>query len=408
LRSSRLVTLVSMLTCTEIVCEPDGGAVEHLETRTLTGKQIEVRAKRYVLACGGVESTRLLFASRRRHQEGIGNHSGHLGLWYMNHVGASVAQVHFSTPADQTIYGFERDGDGIYVRRRFTFSQRFLTEHDLPNAALWLENPDIGDPSHHSEILSVIFLVLASPLGRYFIAEGIRRRRLAGAGPVSRGEHFRNVARGLPRALAFAVKFGYQRYLRDGHKVPGVFVPSATNTYRLYYHGEHLPHRDSRVVASDERDELGVPRVRTCLRFHDDDIQGALRAYEHFDRYLRRHRLGRLEYLSDDPARLMREQLLDGYHQAGTTRMSERPADGVLDRELAVHGFKDLFVASSSAFVTSSQANSTFMIVVFALRLADHLRTTLRQTITTRAAPQRERIAAQAQATRLETSELNH
>ena len=54
--------------------------------------------------------------------------------------------------------------------------------------------------------------------------------------------------------------------------------------------------------------------------------------------------------------------------------MSTLPQDGVVDRDLAVHGLDDLYLASSSTFVTSGQANSTFMIVVFALRLADHLR----------------------------------
>jgi choline dehydrogenase-like flavoprotein len=53
--------------------------------------------------------------------------------------------------------------------------------------------------------------------------------------------------------------------------------------------------------------------------------------------------------------------------------MSADPADGVVDANLAVHGFEDLFVASSSAFPTSSQANSTFMLTAFAVRLADHL-----------------------------------
>jgi choline dehydrogenase-like flavoprotein len=38
-----------------------------------------------------------------------------------------------------------------------------------------------------------------------------------------------------------------------------------------------------------------------------------------------------------------------------------------------VHGIDNLFVASSSVFVTSGQANSTLTIVAFALRLADHL-----------------------------------
>ena len=70
----------------------------------------------------------------------------------------------------------------------------------------------------------------------------------------------------------------------------------------------------------------------------------------------------------------MRDQLYGGYHQAGTTRMSARPEDGVVDRNLAVHNIGNLHVASSSTFVTSSHANSTMMILVFALRLADHLR----------------------------------
>ena len=54
--------------------------------------------------------------------------------------------------------------------------------------------------------------------------------------------------------------------------------------------------------------------------------------------------------------------------------MSASAEDGVVDRDLAVHGLRTLHVASSSAFPTSSQANSTFMIVVLGLRLADHLR----------------------------------
>jgi choline dehydrogenase-like flavoprotein len=54
--------------------------------------------------------------------------------------------------------------------------------------------------------------------------------------------------------------------------------------------------------------------------------------------------------------------------------MSDAPGEGVVDRNLAVHGVGNVYVASSSTFVTSGQANSTFMIVAFALRLADHLR----------------------------------
>jgi choline dehydrogenase-like flavoprotein len=392
LRDSALVTVVTNLTCTEIVCAPDKRKVAHLAAQTLAGNRVRVRAKRYVLACGGVESTRLLFASNRRHPGGIGNHSGHLGRWYMAHLGASVARIHLNTPADETLYGFERDADGIYVRRRFTFSPDYLVEHDLPNVAMWLDNPPISDPSHRSEILSFLYLALASPLGRHFIAEGIRQRKIATNDEVSNWRHLRNVLQRLPQATLFALRFGYERYVRAGHKVPGVFLANAANVYPLYYHGEHLPHHASHIAPTSELDALGLPRVRTRLRFEDDDIRDALRAHEHFDRYLRRNGIGRLEFIHADPHAAFREQLLDGYHQAGTTRMSARPEDGVLDAQLAVHGLRDLFVASSSAFPTSGQANSTFTIVVIALRLAEHLHRTLRPTIAVR--PARSRLAA--------------
>jgi choline dehydrogenase-like flavoprotein len=377
LRASSLVTVVSNLTCTEIVCSVDRDRVEHLSARTLDRGQVKIRAKRYVLACGGVESTRLLFASDRHHPGGIGNHADHLGRWYMGHLGASIADVHFTTPADRTIYGFERDAAGVYVRRRFSFTTDYLLEHDLPNVALWLENPEIGDPSHESEILSFIYLALTSPLGGRFVPEGIRRRKIDTDIRGSNLLHLRNIARRLPRVARFALEFGYERFLRPGYKVPGIFIPSASNTYRLYYHGEHLPHRGSHIEPARERDALGVPRMQTSLRFQDEEIRNAIRVHRHFDRYLRTHGIGYLEYLPGDPEVRFREQLLDGYHQAGTTRMSSRPEDGVLDSELAVHGFDDLFVASSSAFPTSGQANSTFMIVALALRLADHLHRTL-------------------------------
>ena len=55
--------------------------------------------------------------------------------------------------------------------------------------------------------------------------------------------------------------------------------------------------------------------------------------------------------------------------------MSEHPSDGVVDANCKVHHLENLFIASSAVFVTSGQANSTFMIVAFALRLADQLKT---------------------------------
>jgi choline dehydrogenase-like flavoprotein len=160
---------------------------------------------------------------------------------------------------------------------------------------------------------------------------------------------------------------------------PGFFTAySADNLYPLQYHGEQLPNRQSRVGLGTERDSLGMPKLQIDLRFSQQDIDNVLRYHQMWDDYLKLNDCGRLEYRSPDPAALAWSRLGGGTHQLGTTRMAGRSDDGVVDRDLAVHGIRNLFVASSSVFLTSSQANPTFMIVVFALRLASHLKSRLR------------------------------
>jgi choline dehydrogenase-like flavoprotein len=378
LRRTPGLRLATDLTCTEVVpaeggSERGGRTVDHLVARRADGSRVEVRARRYVLATGGLESTRLLFASRRRDPDGLGNHSGHLGRWYMAHVEVRVGRVRFRTPAEETIYSHERDRDGVYVRRRFSFDPELQRSERLPNAVLWLVNEEVGNAAHRSGVLSFVYLMLASPLGGRFVAEGIRRHHLQTLEPPRLRDHFRNVLRDLPGTVAFAFRFAYERFLRRGRKVPGFFVPSPVNAYPLCYHGEHLPNWESRVEPTDELDALGMPRLRTHLHFSDEDVAAVRRSHELLDRSLREQGLGEVEMLYGDVEAAVREQLFGGYHQSGTTRMAADPADGVLDANLAVHGFDDLFVASSSAFPTSSQANSTFMLTAFAVRLADHL-----------------------------------
>jgi choline dehydrogenase-like flavoprotein len=98
------------LTCTEIV--PRAGAdrdgvrsVSHLVARSEDGRRVVIEATRYVVAAGGLGSTRLLLSSTRHDPYGLGNHSQHLGHWYMAHVEVRVGRVRFTTPPEQTIYG---------------------------------------------------------------------------------------------------------------------------------------------------------------------------------------------------------------------------------------------------------------------------------------------------------------
>ena len=372
--ASRL-ELVTGLTCTHIACGPATGKVDHLVLRSLSGVTATARGRFYVLAAGGLEATRLLMASNDVHSDGVGNGSGHLGRWYMAHVEARVASIHLTTPPESTIHDHELDRDGVYVRRRFTFSPELQRRKGLPNAAIWFVNPDMGDPAHGSGILSGTYLTLVSPAGRFMLAEAIRQARTKTSGPVRKRDHVRNVVRDLGPAARFALDFGYRRFLKPGRKAPGFFVRSAANVYPLDYHGEHRPNPNSRVVLTSERDALGVPRIRTELTFSDEDVASVESAMRELDAALRDAGVGHLEFLFDDIAAGVRECLLEssGFHQTGTTRMAACAADGVVDANLAVFGTENLFVASTSTFPTSSQANPTLTGIAFAVRLAEHL-----------------------------------
>lgn len=117
-----------------------------------------------------------------------------------------------------------------------------------------------------------------------------------------------------------------------------------------------------------------MPRLNIDLRFSQADVDGILRCHEMWDEYLRRNGCGRLEYVSPDPGSVVWRNMRGGTHQLGTTRMASKAEDGVVNEHLAVHGMTNLFVASSSVSLTSSQAIPTFMVIVLALRLADRLK----------------------------------
>jgi choline dehydrogenase-like flavoprotein len=63
----------------------------------------------------------------------------------------------------------------------------------------------------------------------------------------------------------------------------------------------------------------------------------------------------------------------DAAHPMGSTRMSDDPAHGVVDRNGRVHALENLYVTGSSIFPTGGHANPTLTLVALAVRLGDWL-----------------------------------
>jgi choline dehydrogenase-like flavoprotein len=351
----------------------ENGRVAAVHVAGPDGVRRRLAARRVVLAAGGLETTRLLLIAQRRRPDAFGGVDGPLGRYYMGHLIGEIADVVFEDARYDHALDFHRDGVGSYVRRRFVPSVETQARDNLPNICFWPVVPPIADPRHRSGALSAVALALSTPvLGSALIPEAIRARHLDGS--LKWGPHLRNVIADTPRTAAFLLGFVRRRYL-SRERIPGFFIRNAAHRYGLSYHSEQSPRPDSRVTLSDRRDACGAPRLRIDLRFHEEDAKAVARAHHSLSEWLAASGVGRIEYRqpAQDAAAAVMRRAGHGTHQIGTTRMGATRRDGVVDGDLACFDAPNLYVASSSAFPTSGQANPTLSIVAFAARLADRL-----------------------------------
>jgi choline dehydrogenase-like flavoprotein len=332
------------------------------------GEVVKIEAGAFVLAAGTQETTRILLRNpgvfERR-----GGPPETLGRYYQGHVSGKIASVQFNGDPRKTDYDFGRDPEGCYYRRRFQFRKDFLVREDLLNTAIWLDNPLYHDPSHGSGAMSMMYLAMVTPvLGKRLappaIAQSITK------GKVNKlPRHLWNVIKGLPGSLWIPASIFYRRYCLK-RKLPGIFLYNRRNKYALHFHAEQIPDPENKMVLAGDGETLEIHYHLT-----DKDVQSVIRLHEVLDDSLRKSGSGKLEYWfsREELPSAIRAMSRDGIHQSGTTRIADDPACGVVDRDLRVWGTRNLYLCSSSVFPTSSQANPTFMLGVFALRLARHL-----------------------------------
>jgi len=358
-------------TCQEVVTNPEGTLVERVLVTAPPSRKLTVIARRFVLAGGGLEVTRLLLLSNAVHKSGIGNEHDLLGRFYMCHV---THRVDVSLGDRGLIWDYERTADGVYCQRTLAVTERGQRELGLLNHRARVEHPEIANPDHLSGVLSATYLAksilmrqAANPLLSdkvNVLSKGVTTQEVVR--PLS---HVKNVVTDFGRVLAFSRRWVTQRILAE-RKLPSLVMSSATQVYTLRIDAEQVPNEDSRITLGHERDANGARRLLVDWRHTAYDAESLQKTSELIDRALRASGVGTASWAP--PERLQ----ATGGHHIGTTRMASDPKRGVVDQNCQVHGVDNLFVASSSIFPTCSYANPTLTILAFALRLADHLRRT--------------------------------
>lgn len=353
----------------------DGDSVRSFAFAGSSTARAGPKARAFVLACGGLQSTRILLDLQRSWPRHFGGDEGPLGRYYMGHLTGKIASIVLHDPADVKNFDYTRDGEGHWFRRRFSLPRSTLIEREILNTVFWLGNPPFHDAGHGSAAASCIFLMLTLPIvGRRFLS-GDTFAFHRGAASKHLAQHWANVLGNPLEALAGVTAAAkYRLATRD---LRPFFFRNSHGEYALHYHSEQMPNPNSRIrLIGNSTDET---RLSVDFRFCDDDAMSVIRAHEVLDNALRQSGKGYVKYWQRPEERLHQilSQAQDGYHQIGTARMADNGRIGVVDPNCRVHGLNNLYVAGSAVFPTSGQANSTFGAVAIAARVADRLRKTL-------------------------------
>jgi choline dehydrogenase-like flavoprotein len=350
MRRSRNVSALLHATVTEIVLDSTHGTVEYVEVGCPGRPRQKVFARQFALCAGGIESARLLLASNRQVQGGLGNESDLVGRYFQDHPNACTAKVITDDPRR--------------LQRQFAMLRRSGVRH-WPKLAL-------------SEAAQRRFQVLNGNANFFYEYSGgstaaqlKRAMELAKSGSAA-AELVSCSARLLSRSGELLREFGRWRFKGQAP----VFRPSSI-LVRAFT--EQQPDAENRVELSDQIDPLGVPKPRLKWRISDLELQTLRVVTRLVKEEIERLRLGQvvIEPWLAEGERPPQRSISDAYHHAGTTRMSTDRKSGVVDTDCRVHGISNLYVVSGSVFPTSGYANPTLTIIALAIRTAGTLQTAL-------------------------------
>lgn len=346
-KSERIKVYVNA-TVRSIELHPDGRSCDRLILMHPDGSQVPVRARRFVIACGGIENARLLLLSNSVMAAGIGNDRDLVGRYFMDHPAFTSGRL-AATDGDLQVGLYEHES----AQRVRGFAT--LVPSDELCAALQI-------PRFNVELLPELDSTrknLGKLKGSYWsIADSIKK-----------GNFVDEIQPNLSRFMSIITDGSKYAIGEILHSKPKVGQADLRN------HLETSPNPDSRVTLDrDGKDRFGLAQARLDWRVAPADFRGWTRGLRRLAEDIGAAGIGRVKLEQDEMSDFNALDYETSYHQIGTTRMHDTAAAGVVDRDCRVHGLDNLYIAGSSVFPTCGHANPTLTIVALSLRLADHLR----------------------------------
>ena len=304
---------------TDIDIDDDFRRINYVKIATFAKKIFKVKAKVFVLACGGIENARLLLNSNKKISAGIGNQNDLVGRFFMEHPHLYTAGSIFvqGNSANSNLYHYWAAKGNAKISGFLQLSEKLQKKNQLTNLTFIIRKNDI-----FSQLDDL-------------------------------GKNLFNISQKLNNIQS--------------------------NKYRISPFttmSEQVPNPDSRITLSEDVDNFGQRRINLNWQIMEIDKTSIEKSLSILAINLSVSRLGRLRTFIRDLKTLTGDKRVGWYrarHHMGTTRMSDNPKEGVTDKNCKVHGISNLYIAGSSVFPTCGCANPTLTIVALAVRLGEHL-----------------------------------
>ncbi len=328
---------------------PDGQRVERVDLRTLQGKTGRVSARYFVLACGALENARLLLVSNAQEPAGVGNRNDVVGRYFIEHPQFWVGLA-FPKNLEDLRAALAPEVDGVRFMPHFTASPEAQERDGILNSIIYL-----------NEVLMPYSGVMAA-------RDIMKALRSDEEDLTGLDEKIWHILMDLDQVAVNA----WRRFVLHRSTLPPI------ERLELRIESEQVPFAESRVTLLRQKDALGLNRLRLkWLLAGDQERQTAVYLGKLVAAEFGRLGLGRVKL--DEKVLYWKDPSKPHCicHQMGTTRMSDDPKKGVVDRNCLVHGLGNFYVTGSSVFPTGGGVNPTLTVVAMALRLSDHLKSRL-------------------------------
>ena len=275
-----------------------------------------LKSKFFILACGGVENSRILLWAREKNKSLI-NKELPIGKYWMTHpwflggVGFLKKKKLMNLLGDKFI---NYDGP-IHLATR----EKLVKDKNILSGAVYLNADE--DNKMYKEVIKD-FLCVSPNLGKK------------------------------------VAKMIFNRDLKCGN---------------IFMNLEETPNEENKITLDNSNFDMnGTPITNLHYKKSKKTLFSAKKILEEMGNLFVEKNLGRIG-IAEDIENLQDYESLGAYHHMGGTRIGKNKKYSVVDKDLRLHDSKNLFITGSSVFNTVGYANPTYTIVKLSLRLADKL-----------------------------------